>query len=210
MFTEMSEASAKSDNPALRTLVNNGLTMTVILIIPIAVLMFVFATPLMSLFRAGSFNSDDVTLVATVLKLWVISLPIYSMQMYLYNTFAAIRKFGTFALVSTICVLIQCALYWGLTQIETVGIAGVPFGDFAYYLLSSIILLIVLYKKIGNFRIPSILLSACKMLIASVVGGACGWLLMKVVNLGQTSMVNGILQLVIFGGVALLIIFALS
>ena len=79
--------------------VNNGLTSTLILIIPLSMLMYVFATPLMSLFRAGQFNVDDVRSIANILQFWLISLPFYSCVMYLYNTFAAIRKFYIFAII---------------------------------------------------------------------------------------------------------------
>lgn len=68
MFTEMSDATAKDDIPRLKKQVNIGLKTTVLLIIPMAALMFAFAVPLMSLFRAGNFNAKDVENVAVVLQ----------------------------------------------------------------------------------------------------------------------------------------------
>ena len=68
MFTEMSDSSAKGDIKKLRSQVNTGLSITLIAIIPLAMLMATFAYPLMSLFRAGAFNADDVKTVALVLQ----------------------------------------------------------------------------------------------------------------------------------------------
>ena len=68
MFTEMSDASAKNDMKKLRRQVNMGLTITLLAIIPLAMLMGAFAVPLMSLFRAGNFNAGDVGTVAIVLQ----------------------------------------------------------------------------------------------------------------------------------------------
>ena len=67
MFTEMSDASAKNDTANLRSLVNSGISHTIVLILPMAILMAIFSTPIMSLFRAGSFNAADVNNVANVL-----------------------------------------------------------------------------------------------------------------------------------------------
>lgn len=68
MFTEMSDSSAKKNMPRLRRQINLGLSSTLMLIIPLAVLMGAFAVPLMSLFRAGNFNAGDVEYVAIVLQ----------------------------------------------------------------------------------------------------------------------------------------------
>lgn len=68
MFTEMSDASAKNDIKRLRKQVNLGLNITLLAIIPLAMLMGTFAVPLMSLFRAGNFNAGDVGTVAIVLQ----------------------------------------------------------------------------------------------------------------------------------------------
>ena len=68
MFTEMSDSSAKGDKQKLRNQVNTGLSITLIAIIPLAMLMGTFADPLMSLFRAGNFNETDVCVVALVLQ----------------------------------------------------------------------------------------------------------------------------------------------
>ena len=158
MFTEMSDASAKNDMKKLRRQVNMGLTITLLAIIPLAMLMGAFAVPLMSLFRAGNFNATDVGTVAIVLQCWVISLPFYSLVMYLYNVYASIRKFSIFAIVSVISVVGQCFFYWLFcTQVKVFGLAGIPLADFIFYTAVCIVLMIILKAKIGSFGIGHIL-----------------------------------------------------
>lgn len=157
MFTEMSEASAKNDTPMLRSQVNIGLSATLIMIIPLAILMGIFAYQLLSLFRAGSFSVADVGYVSTILRLWVVSLPFYCVMMYLYNLYASIRKFGTFAAVSCIAVVLQCTLYWVFCKEEVFGLSGIPIADFIYYFVCCVLLLILLYRLIGSISLGSII-----------------------------------------------------
>lgn len=211
MFTEMSDSSAKAQKDKLRQQVNTGLSITLIAIIPLAMLMGTFAVPLMSLFRAGSFNSGDVGYVAIVLQCWVGSLPFYSLVMYLYNVYASIRKFTIFAVVSIISVVGQCFFYWLFcTQVTVLGLAGIPIADLIFYGAICIALMIILKRQIGNFEVSKIIVSGIKILIASAIGCVVGYFLMCFIDLGTTSMLNGALQLVLCGGISLVIIVAIA
>ena len=64
LFTEMGEASAKEDMPALRELVRAGLSGNLMLIIPLVGHHDRARFPLMELFQAGAFNAGDVSLRA--------------------------------------------------------------------------------------------------------------------------------------------------
>lgn len=207
MFTEMSESTAKEDMTKLRKQVNFGISNTLTLIIPLAVMMFTFATPIVSLFKAGSFKADDVTTVSQVLQFWVISLPFYSVVMYLYNVFAAIKKFTIFAVVSTVAVIGQCFCYWYFcTQISYFEILGIPAADFIFYIANCIVLIIILTTKIGNIRILGIVWTNLRVLIASLISGAVGMYFVKNFDFGNISMQNGIFQLCVYGTICLLII----
>lgn len=209
MFTEMSDSAAKGDNIALRRQVSMGLSSTLMLIIPLAVLMGTFAVPLMSLFRAGQFNAQDVHTVAYVLQFWVVSLPFYSAVMYIYNVYAAIRKFYLYAIISLIFVFGQCYLYSALCTPGTFGLLGIPIADFAFYFVCCVVLIVVIQKLIGNISILAITWRAIRTLVASLIGAAAGFVIMSLMYVEQTSMVTGIVQLCLCGGVSLIIIIAL-
>lgn len=206
MFTEMSDSTAKNDYKSLRSQVNFGMTSTLILIIPLAILMCAFATPLMSLFRAGNFNAEDVSDVAFILQVWTISLPFYAIVMYLYNVYASIKKFYIFAIVSVITVIGQCVLYYFFCYCTNAGLASIPSADFIFYAASCIVLMIILKIQIGAVRTFQIFWSALRVLFASVIGAGIGYFIMRTISWGETSMFNGIIQLCLCGGIALIII----
>ncbi len=208
LFTEMSDAVAKSDWDALRRHVKSGIANTLMLIIPMAGLMCVLSVPIMQLFRAGSFSADDVYYVASILALWVVTLPFYSILMLLYNVFASIRKFLTFALVSTVMVAVQCGLYALLCNPHLAGLAGVPIADLIYYSVCCVILCVLLRRFIGSYNLPSVLSSTLRVLVATLAGALVTAGLNAVIP-GGTDMLSGLIHLAICGIVGLVLIFGL-
>lgn len=208
LFTEMSEAVARDDWRALRRHVQQGISGTLLLIIPLAGLMGGLSGSLMQLFQAGAFSADDVSTVASVLTLWVVSMPFYSVLMYLYNVFASMRKFMVFAIASTLMVVVQCALYALLCSPAMLGLAGVPVADLAYYGGCCIIMLVILRQRIGSFGMGTIAWSAVRVVIATAVGVLVAIVLAGLLPLGQ-GMVPGCIRLVVCGSVGLVVIFGL-
>lgn len=208
LFTEMSDAVAKDDWPALRRHVKSGIANTLMLIIPMAGLMCVLSVPIMQLFRAGSFSAEDVQFVASILSLWVITLPFYSILMLLYNVFASIRKFLTFAAVSTIMVVVQCGLYGLLCNPELAGLAGVPFADLVYYSVCCVILCLLLRRYIGSYDLSGAASSMLRVLAATVIGCVAVAALNAVIP-GGSDMLSGLIHLAICGIVGLVVIFGL-
>lgn len=209
LFTEMSEAVAREDWGALRAHVRTGIAGTLLLIIPLAGIMGALATPLMQLFQAGAFNAEDVAYVASILALWMVSLPFYSVLMYLYNVFASMRKFLVFAVVSTIMVVVQCGLYAVLCRPELLGLAGVPVADLVYYGGCCIIMIVILRRRIGSFELGSILSMAVRVVVATAVGVGVSWGTSTVLPFGDSGMASGFAKLVVCGGLGLVITFGL-
>ena len=209
LFTEMSRAVAKEDWDDLRSLVYRGITLTLLLIIPLAGLMGSLATPLMQLFQAGAFEAEDAEYVGSILALWVISLPFYSVLRYLHNVFASMRHFGSFAFVSCIMVVVQCGLYAFLCQDELLGLAGIPIADLVYYGACCIIMLIVLYKRIGSFNMKGILNSSLRVLAATAVGVVVTYGLSQLLPVTGSGMLTGFVTIIVCGIVGLVVIFGL-
>ena len=208
LFTEMGDAVAKDDWPALRRHVQSGIANTLMLIIPMAGLMCVLSVPIMQLFRAGSFSAEDVRFVASILSLWVVTLPFYSILMLLYNVFASIRKFMTFAMVSTVMVVVQCTLYAVLCSPDLIGLAGVPISDLVYYSVCCVILCLVLRRYIGSYDLGRALSSTARVLAATLIGSIAAAALNAVIP-GGSDMLSGIIHLAVCGVIGLAIIFGL-
>lgn len=207
MFTEQSTAVAKQDWESLRRYVARGLRGTLLLIIPLAGLMFVLAEPIIGVFRAGAFTAEDVTSVATVLRLWVVGLPFYAVYMYMYNTFASIHKFMPFALLNCALVLVQIVLYALLSAPGALGIAGIPVADVIYYVLGALLSVILLIRTVGSVDTLNIVVLALKALAATLVAMIFMYVLQLVLPLQATSMVQALLVIIICGIVGLVIAF---
>ncbi|MDR3314932.1 MAG: murein biosynthesis integral membrane protein MurJ [Coriobacteriales bacterium] len=208
LFTEMSDAAAREDAAGFKRFLHNGISGTLLLIIPFAALMFVLAAPLMQVFRAGEFNTEDVQYVASVLGFWVLALPAYSLNMYLFNVFAALRKFWIYALICTVSCALQCTLYALLCGKEGIGIIGVPIADFVYYCLTTAILLFVLQRLIGSYRMEDSIRTGLKALGAALAGAVVTGLLIRFLPLGE-GMLAGVGMIALYGGLGLVICFAL-
>ena len=207
LFTEMGEAVAKDDWASMRNLVHTGIAGNLLLIVPLAGLMFSLSLPLMQLFQAGAFQAGDASYVAGVLAAWVVSLPFYAVLMFMYNVFASMRKFMRFALVSTVMVPIQCVLYFVLCRPEVLGLIGVPIADLVYYGGCCVVLVLLLRKMIGSFDMRSILWSAARSLAASAVAAAVAYGIVLLLPLD--GMLGGFVKLLVGGGIGLVVAFGL-
>ena len=208
LFTEMGEAAAKEDQPALRELVRTGLSGNLLLVIPLAGIMIGLAIPLMELFQAGAFGAGDVTYVSTVLAAWLYSLPFYAVLFFLYNVFASIRCFLSFAIVSCAMVVVQCLLYFVLCTPQALGLVGVPIADLVYYGACCIILLVMLRRMIGAFDIKYVLWVAIRTLAATAPATVLAYFISTWLPVGE-GMLGGFIRLVVAGGIGLLLAFGL-
>ena len=163
----------------------------------------------MELFQAGAFGAGDVSYVASVLRSWLFSLPFYAVLMFLYNVFAALRKFMHFAVVSTIMVVVQCVAYFFLCRPDTMQLQGVPAADFIYYAACCIVLTVALRKMIGAFNLPTVLISVVKVCMATLVGMLMAYLIALMLLPVGAGMLGGFVRLVVAGGIGLALIFAL-
>lgn len=208
MFTEMSDVAGREDWESLRSYVNRGIRGTLFLVIPLAGLVFVMAGSLIQIFQAGAFNQDDVYTVSSILRLWVVGLPMYSVLMYLYNTFASIRKFMPFAILNCVLVLLQVLLYWLLCRPGVLSLAGVPVADCCYYLAGAVAGVLLLEHFVGSVGARSVLWLGVRSLVATFVGCAAVIGFLAVFPL-QPSIGAALLQIVIGGVGGLVLIFGI-
>lgn len=208
MFTEMSDVAGKEDWESLRSYVNRGLRGTLFLIIPLAGLVFVMASSLIQIFQAGAFSQDDVYTVSGILQLWVVGLPLYSMVMYLYNTFASIRKFMSFAVLNCLMVCLQVGLYWLLSQPALLSLGGIPVADCIYYLAMAVAGILLLKRYVGSIGVKSIIWLGVRSLVATVAGCAVVAVVLHVFPL-QPSIGAALLEIIVGGIVGLAVIFGI-
>lgn len=131
LFTEMSDAAARGDVSNLTSLVSRGLSQTLCLMVPCAFCLIGLAVPIIGLFQSGAFTAEDTQQVASLLVIWAIGLPAFSIWSYLYNAFASVRSFMPFALLNVVLIILEVPLYQALTS--AIGLYGIPTADVIYY-----------------------------------------------------------------------------
>ncbi len=219
MFTEMSDAMSRGDYDRFKRQLNFGLRTTWLLIIPMAVMVFVCAAQLIGLYSAGRFTAQDIAPIANLLRGWAIALPLYAGYMFLYRAYSSLKDLKTIALCNLFLTVVQVFLYMLLTGVITLpglptlalGLIGIPCGDIVFYALMMVLLLLVLRRRIGGFEFESTLVSTCKVLIASIIGGAVSAALIAALGLVLDLQTIGgsLVALVVAGGIGLALIFVL-
>ena len=214
MLTELSDCAAREDWQGFRHFIKTGLRSTFFLIIPLAAMVGSLALPLMQLFQAGAFSSEDTQIVSTVLSMWVLSLPFYAGYMYMYRVFAALRKFAQFAVIDIILRVVQVFFYWQLCQPEMFGVVGIPLADLFFYIIMFGVCVLLVKKHVGSFGIKKTIVVFVKVAIASVIGGVLALTLSTLAqqlmpSSGASVIIYAFVIIAVAGSIGLVVSFAL-
>ena len=217
MFTEMSDALSRKDNVRFREHMLAGLSTTLLLIIPMAALLFSCAYELIGLYSAGRFSADDIEPIARLLMGWAINLPIYAAYMFVYRVFSALKDMKTVAICNAVFTCVQVGLYMvftgvvGLGGFEGLGLIGIPVTDICFYSLMLVTLLAILQRRIAGLNIVGLVPGVAKVSLASLVGGAVAFVLSRALDgvLATGTALGSLLALAITGIVGLAVIMLL-
>lgn len=219
LFTEMSDAAARGDVDTLSSLVSRGLSQTLCLMISCAFCLVGLSMPIIGLFQSGAFTADDTMQVASLLAIWAIGLPAFSIWSYLYNAFAAVRRFLPFAILNVVLIAAEVPLYWWLTSFA--GLAGIPLSDVIYYTLYAVGSLLLVKHVLENFATEqgsskrmalvnkAMMLDVAKVAISGVVGLAAIYIVLFFLG-NDTSAVMSLLKLAVGGVVGLSVMLGIS
>lgn len=217
MFTEMSDAVSRKDRVRFRENMLAGLSTTLMLIIPMAAMLFSCAYELIGLYSAGRFSADDIAPIATLLMGWAVNLPIYAAYMFVYRVFSALKDMKTVAICNAVLTCFQVAFYVCFTGVvkvggfEGFGLIGIAFGDICFYSLMLVTLLTILQRRMSSLNIAGIVPSVVKVSLASLVGGAVAFVLARVLDgvMNTGTALGALGALVVTGIVGLAVIWVL-
>jgi len=181
LFTEMSNYAARDDIRNYKLSMMGGLRSITLLMLPTAAVLFMLSTPVISLFAAGQFKADQVPTVAAVLQFWCVSLVFRAVMMFMIFSFYALKDTKTVMIANLVATVFQAGGYLILTTgifgWKGFGYIGIPIADGIFYVLLFSGLLLLMRRKVGAFDIRGFVIVFFKVLVASIVGGACTWFL---------------------------------
>lgn len=218
LFTELSSMVADGDRQGVRSSIVTGTQQNLFFMVPFAFYLAVFSVPLVSLFQAGSFSQESVSLVATYLAFMAISLPFYALFLFMQKTFSALRRMKAYAVcnlvVSAVQVVLTLLLCLGAGGWHGLGLVGIALAQTAFFALGTVWCYIYLARELGGIEFRRLLVSLLWSLGLGLAGAAAGgavlWALTTFVGPLGGSIPRALLYVVAGGCVALVVTYGLG
>ncbi len=208
MFTELSDDVAQGNMDSYRKGVTSGISRITFWMIPFALFLIVFATPLVRILAGGTFSDAEIAMTANYLCGLAVSLPAYGVCNYLQKVCSAIRRMKFFTWASIIAAIIQTILC--VSAAYFFGLTAVALTSTVYMLTVDIVTLMFLRKELGSFGLRAIvgaaLRSFCLGLLGSAVGMLVAYVLPSLAGLDLSQSIILLFAQVIAGGVPALIV----
>lgn len=214
MFTELSDMQSEDDAKGVVDGIVSGTNQILFLMIPMAMFLCVFSTPLVTLYHAGAFTADSVSSIASYLCALALSLPLYGVNMYLMKAFSALRMMRAFSLVNFAMSALQIVLILAATRSGVLPIESIAWTSIAFYGFGDALMLLYLRGKLGMMGLSSTIRSCVLGTLmggaGSIAGGGSLWLLTSLVSPLSGSIGQAFLYVAVCGAVSLIVTFGLA
>lgn len=168
MYPRLSKLSSENNSLLFKINLSKAINMIVIIMLPIMVIMTSFSTEIVKiLFESGSFNSHDTYLTSTALYFYSIGILAYGLKELLAKSFYSLQDTKTPVKNATISVIINIIL--SIILVRIIGIGGLALSSSISAMVTAILLLVSLRKKVGKLGFSYILITFIKVCIASIV-----------------------------------------
>lgn len=214
LFTELAGMVADCDDAAVRRTIVSGTQQNFFSMVPFMLYLIVFAVPLVSLFRAGSFDWTSVDLVSGYLAVMALSLPFYACFLFMQKVFSALRAMKQYAVcnlvVSVVQVVLTIVLCLGAGSWGGFGLTGVALAQIAFFVLGTVWCYAYLSKRLGGIGLKTLVGSFVSSLLVGAVGAAVGavllWALQAFVMPIEAGGIPWALACIVVGGLASLVV----
>ncbi len=214
LFTELAGMVADRDDAAVRRTIVSGTQQNFFSMVPFMLYLIVFAVPLVSLFRAGSFDWTSVSLVSGYLAVMALSLPFYACFLFMQKVFSALRAMKQYAVcnlvVSVVQVVLTIVLCLGAGSWGGFGLAGVAVAQIAFFVLGTVWCYAYLSKRLGGIGLGTLVGSFMSSLLVGAAGAAVGavllWALQAFVMPIEAGGIPWALACIVVGGLASLVV----
>lgn len=214
MFTELSDMQTEDDWDGIRSGIVRGSNQILFLMIPMAMFLCVYSTPLVTLYHAGAFTADAVGAIASYLCALALSLPIYGVNMYLMKVFSSLRMMNSYALVNFAMSALQIILILLATNSGVLPIESIAWTSVVFYGLGDLLLFAILRKKLGRMNlsstVKSCVLGTLMGAAGSIAGGGLLWVITTYLAPLSGSIGQAFLYILICGFTSLLVTFGLA
>lgn len=201
VFPELSRRAAAVDWTSFKNLFSSGLRVMALLMMPSAAILLALGTPLVTLYRFGRFPADAIPLVTAVLAAWTLGLFFFASYMLTLRAFYAMQDTWTPMVTNFFLTAVQVGLYALLTKVidGPFALVGIPAADAVFFLLHTIVLLIILHRRIGPFGFRHVLGGWLRAFSGATAGGlSAAAVVFATAGIGSTA--SGNLARIALGG----------
>lgn len=172
LFTELSQAYAQKNQDGFVNIMVQGLRQQIFFLLPATALLAALATPIITLYRGGTFTVEDVDAVALYLFCLAPSLPLNSLLLYYNKVYGALRKIHIYSNINLVTSLLYVLVLYIVTAPSGVGsqmgLLSIPCAFFVINLLRFILSTYYLQRTLGALPWGSV---GKTLLVSGIVAG---------------------------------------
>jgi putative peptidoglycan lipid II flippase len=169
----ISRSAGKGNMAEFRQTLSRSLGMVFLLTVPSSIGLVVLGQSMIgAIYQGGKFRALDTEQTALALSCYAIGLAGYSALKVLNPAFYALHDARTPMIVSLMSILVNYATAFTMMSVTKLGHAALALSTSAVAIFGSMILFVVLSRKIGGINGRELAVSIGKILLASIVMGA--------------------------------------
>jgi putative peptidoglycan lipid II flippase len=211
LLPKMSAAAAEGRYAEVSADLSRGIRLTVAALAPIAVVYGVLAAPLaVMLFQGGAYRNDAALATGTVLVVAAFAVLPLSISYLCTYAFYSLQANKTAALINLPVVAVRIGAYFALAAAldKSLSAAGMTAGNAISYLVSALISLAVLRRRIGRLNLGSVVVALAKVLVAAAAAAAAGLLVVRLMpGAGEPAGRGEALLQLLAGGSVILVVY---
>ncbi len=209
MFTEMSDSYAHEDMRAFKAGVTGGTSKIIFYLVPLSMLIFIFAEPLSGIF---GLSEESIAMVVEYLHGLIFALPFYGVCMFFQKVCSSMHRMGLYAFANVVGSIFQTILC--VFGSASLGLGGVAATSLVYFLGIDVTMIISFRKTLGPIGIKQMAISCARSLLIGVAGSAAGWAICAglgmVVGAASSSAMHSLLYCFVGGIPSLVVTFGLA
>ena len=209
LLPKMSAAAADGRFAEVSEDLTRGIRLTTAALAPFAVVYGVLGAPIaVTAFQGGNYSNEAALATGTVLTVAAFAVVPLSISYLCTYAFYSLHANKTVALINLPVVVVRVGLYLLLaaTLDKSLSAAGMTAANGISYLLSAVISLAVLRRRIGRLNLGSVAVALAKVAVAAGVAAALGLLVVRLLpgSGAPDGRIEALTQLAV-GGVVILV-----
>ena len=183
LYTELARDAAAGDLVSVRRGMASGIAEQFFFLIPFALYLIVFSTPLNLIYCSGKFDLAGVELVSEYLRFLAPSLPLYGVSMLMQKGCSALRDMRPYAAFVLLGALAEMAWALGLGVAAGGGMPQIALSMLASYGATAAAALIWMRRRLHGMHLAVIARGIGFGLLLGALGAAAGALTLQVLQM---------------------------